>query len=339
MKPGRHSLTLLLALAGASAPAAEEPSLHEQAAVALRRGAEFFRSRVAVEGTYLWQHSEDLSRREGEGKASPTQGWVQPPGTPAVGLAFLLALVGWMPSPIDVAVWSSLWTLAKDKASGVRTSVRHARRDFLIGYLGTAVLAFAFVLLGATVLFQSGAALSEQGAAFSMQLVDMYSQTLGSWSRPFVLVAALTTMFSTTLALVDGFPRAIERTLVNLRSAPPPSAPQSSRLSWGTMAALGAIALLVVVGFAGSLTAMVDFATIVSFLTAPVLGYLNLKAVTSSDVPAEHRPGPALLTLSWVGLVLLGGTGVAYLVSLLCRRLDDRPGGVPLSLSRQVDGR
>jgi PelA/Pel-15E family pectate lyase len=91
MKPGRHSLTLLLALAGASAPAAEEPSLHEQAAVALRRGAEFFRSRVAVEGTYLWQHSEDLSRREGEGKASPTQGWVQPPGTPAVGLAFLTA--------------------------------------------------------------------------------------------------------------------------------------------------------------------------------------------------------------------------------------------------------
>jgi Mn2+/Fe2+ NRAMP family transporter len=234
-----------------------------------------------------------------------------------VPFAFLLALVGWMPSPIDVAVWSSLWTLAKDKASGVRTSVRHARRDFLIGYLGTAVLAFAFVLLGATVLFQSGAALSEQGAAFSMQLVDMYSQTLGSWSRPFVLVAALTTMFSTTLALVDGFPRAIERTLVNLRSAPPPSAPQSSRLYWGTMAALGAIALLVVVGFAGSLTAMVDFATIVSFLTAPVLGYLNLKAVTSSDVPAEHRPGPAMLTLSWVGLVLLGGTGVAYLVSLL----------------------
>jgi hypothetical protein len=46
---------------------------------------------VAVEGTYLWQYSEDLSQREGEGKATATQGWVQPPGTPTVGLAFLAA--------------------------------------------------------------------------------------------------------------------------------------------------------------------------------------------------------------------------------------------------------
>jgi PelA/Pel-15E family pectate lyase len=63
----------------------------QQAATALRRGVEFFRSRVAVRGTYLWQYSDDLTRREGEGKASATRGWVQPPGTPAVGSAFLQA--------------------------------------------------------------------------------------------------------------------------------------------------------------------------------------------------------------------------------------------------------
>lgn len=70
---------------------AAEQGLREQAKAALRRGVEFFRSDVAVQGTYLWQYSEDLAKREGEGKATDTQGWVQPPGTPAVGLAFLAA--------------------------------------------------------------------------------------------------------------------------------------------------------------------------------------------------------------------------------------------------------
>ena len=71
--------------------AAQESSLREQAFASLRRGVEFFRKEVAVEGTYLWQYSEDLSKREGENKATATQAWVQPPGTPSVGLAFLAA--------------------------------------------------------------------------------------------------------------------------------------------------------------------------------------------------------------------------------------------------------
>ncbi|HVR74847.1 MAG TPA: sulfatase-like hydrolase/transferase [Planctomycetota bacterium] len=61
------------------------------ASAALRRAVEYFRTRVAVEGGYLWRYSEDLALREGEGKASATTVWVQPPGTPAVGMAFLRA--------------------------------------------------------------------------------------------------------------------------------------------------------------------------------------------------------------------------------------------------------
>ena len=66
-----------------------------------------------------------------------------------IPFAFLLALIGWMPSPVDVAVWSSLWTLEKDRTSGIRTSVEAASRDFAIGYIGTGVLAVGFVALGA----------------------------------------------------------------------------------------------------------------------------------------------------------------------------------------------
>ncbi len=62
---------------------------------------------------------------------------------------------------------------------------------------------------------------------------------------------------------------------------------------------------------------MVDLATIVSFLTAPVLGYLNLRAVTSPEVPPAQRPGPALRALSWLGLGILGTFALLYVASRL----------------------
>ena len=235
-----------------------------------------------------------------------------------VPFAFLLALVGWMPSPVDVAVWSSLWTLANDKMTGVRTSVAASRRDFTVGYIGTAVLALAFVTLGATVMYQAEVPLSDAGAVFSTQLVDMYSETLGSWARPVVFMAAFATIFSSLLALMDGFSRALERTWCNLRAGTPEEGEiRVERFYWISMIGFSVVAFFTILVFVGSLTTMVDFATIVSFMTAPILGYLNLKAVTSSDVAPEHRPGRGMIALTWVGLVLLGGTGIAYLVSLL----------------------
>jgi PelA/Pel-15E family pectate lyase len=70
--------------------AGEEPST-DAAKAALRKAGEFFRTKVASHGGYLWRYSEDLAHREGEGETDADTIWVQPPGTPAVGLAFLAA--------------------------------------------------------------------------------------------------------------------------------------------------------------------------------------------------------------------------------------------------------
>jgi len=84
---------VLIASISAACPAAQtDPALRDQAQRALRRGVDFFRAKVAIEGGYLWQYSEDLSQREGEGVVQSTSRvWVQPPGTPAVGAAYLEA--------------------------------------------------------------------------------------------------------------------------------------------------------------------------------------------------------------------------------------------------------
>lgn len=241
-----------------------------------------------------------------------------PPASAAVPFGFILALAGWMPSAIDISVWSSVWTLAKNHDTGTKATVAHALLDFRIGYVATGMLAFAFLLLGAGVMYQTGTTFNNAGTQFSVQLVDLYSQTLGAWTRPIVLVAVVTTMFSTALTVIDGFPRAIARSITVLRGTAS-SGPDDDTgpVYWVSGAILGAATILVVLLFAGSLTTMVDFATIVSFLTAPLLGYLNLRVVTGPSVPAEHRPGAALIWLSYAGLVLLGGTAIVYLASWL----------------------
>ncbi|HUF47346.1 MAG TPA: divalent metal cation transporter [Vicinamibacterales bacterium] len=241
---------------------------------------------------------------------------VWPPASAAVPFAFILALAGWMPSAIDISVWSSAWTLAKNRDTGTEASVRHALLDFRIGYVATGVLAFAFLLLGATVMYQSGTSFSPQGTQFSLQLADLYSQTLGAWTRPIVMVAMVTTMFSTALTVIDGFPRALARSVRVIRSGVADGArADTDRVYWVSGAVLGGLTVLVMHLLVGSLTTMVDFATIVSFLTAPILGYLNLRVVTGANVAPEHRPGPALVWLSYAGLILLGGTALVYLAS------------------------
>jgi hypothetical protein len=85
---------LLLAAGAAALPSATvaaDPPTKEAALAAMRQATDFFRQQVATDGAYLWRYSDDLSLREGEGAATATMGWVQPPGTPTVGQAFLTA--------------------------------------------------------------------------------------------------------------------------------------------------------------------------------------------------------------------------------------------------------
>ena len=147
------------------------------------------------------------------------------------GFSFLIALVGWMPSAVDISVWHSLWTLERARETGHRPKLREALFDFNLGYLGTAVLALMFLSLGALVFFGRGEEIATTGVGFSFQLIELYSSSLGHWMRPVIVVAAFTTMFSTTLTVIDAFPRALARTVEILagadrrRSAGPPPQP------------------------------------------------------------------------------------------------------------------
>lgn len=64
---------------------------NSQIVAGMKKAAIFYRESVASHGGYVYHYTPDLSRRWGEGEATDDQVWVQPPGTPTVGLAYLEA--------------------------------------------------------------------------------------------------------------------------------------------------------------------------------------------------------------------------------------------------------
>jgi Mn2+/Fe2+ NRAMP family transporter len=231
---------------------------------------------------------------------------------------FVAALVGWMPSAIDVSVWQSLWTLARGADSGHEPTLEESSTDFHIGYLGTALLALCFVIMGAGAMYGTGQKFPDSAGAFAGQVITLYSSSLGEGSRPIIGTAAFAVMFSTVLTVVDGFPRAIAVLVARFRG-PETGAhfeldePAQKRTYWIALAVICAGALAVIGTMMTSLKTLVDLATTASFLTAPVLSVLNHRAVLAPEVPTQSRPRPWLIRASLFGIVCQAAFALYYL--------------------------
>lgn len=245
---------------------------------------------------------------------SPSSPTVAPAVWTGAGLAFVIALMGWMPIPLDVAVWHSLWTLERRKQTGHVPSVRHAVTDFDLGYAAATVMAVLFLVLGATLMYGSGEPTPEGSVAFAERLISLYGATLGSWSLPIIGTAALVTMFSTTLAVTDGFPRVFRALYGEMRAPADPTDAGSRIAEVVSMGVLFTGAILILSVMSERFTGLVDFATTLSFLTTPILAYFNLRLLTGTHTPEAARPGRGLVILSWIALAFLTLFATLFLV-------------------------
>jgi len=230
-------------------------------------------------------------------------------------LALLIAFAGWMPSAIDISVWHSFWSIAKRKQGKHIPSVKESLFDFNVGYIGTAILSIGFLSLGALVMYGTGSTFSENGTMFAGQLIHLFTTNLGSWAYIFIAVAALTTMSSTTLTCLDAYPRVLKpATELLFPKLKKNDSDNWNWLSWMWLIILLSGTIVILLFFLKGMSFLVDLATTLSFLTAPVLGYLNFKAVMGKNVSEDHKPKRWLRILSWVGLVVLTAVGIYYLI-------------------------
>lgn len=231
-----------------------------------------------------------------------------PNGT--IEITFLIAFLGWMPAPLDVSIWHSIWTLEKNKSSLSNQTPSHAIFDFNIGYLGTLFLGVCFVMLGALVMFNSGETFSNKGGVFASQLINLYTTNLGNYSHIFIGIAAFTTMFSTSITTLDASPRAMSKTTDLLFD----KKTSFNYWFWIIFLALGTFFILTF--FMNDMGLLIKIATILSFLTAPFYAVLNYLLITGKHTPKEHHPNTFLKVLSWFGILFLIGFSIWFLVNL-----------------------
>ncbi|MEH8028115.1 divalent metal cation transporter [Gallibacterium anatis] len=210
-------------------------------------------------------------------------------------LAFIVALMGWMPAPIEISAINSMWVVAKKRLTKV--SYRDGIFDFNVGYIGTALLALVFLALGALVQYGSGVPVEMVGGKYVAQLIGMYAATIGDWARGLIALIAFLCMFGTTLTVIDGYSRSnIESLRILLKK-------KGTRASYLNIAFVAASVsgALIIFFFNNALGPMLKFAMIASFVTTPVFSTLNLLLV----LKGEHKVKGGLLWLSLIGLLYL----------------------------------
>jgi Mn2+/Fe2+ NRAMP family transporter len=223
-------------------------------------------------------------------------------------LGFLVAMIGWMPVPIELSAINSMWLRSKQRLLNI--SPAQALFDFNLGYWVAVALAVVFLSLGALIQFGTEQEIAMAGAAFTQQLVAMYSATIGDWSELLVAFIAFMCMFGTTLAVMDGYARTLEESFHLLAGeATLPEQRRRRRLGlWITGQALAG--MMIILFFQSVLSPMLTFAMTLAFVTTPFFAWLNFSLVRED--PGAVSGGMRLL--AWAGLLYLGAFSLFYVV-------------------------
>lgn len=222
-------------------------------------------------------------------------------------LPFLVSLMGWMPAPIEISTINSLWSVEKRKT--VDFNEEDALFDFNVGYIGTAILAFFFLALGALIQYGNGEPVQGASAAYIAQFVSMYASALGAWAKPLITFIAFLCIFGTVITVIDGYSRANDEALRLLVDKKGTS--QKSLATWMTLTSI--LGLVIVYGFSGQVAIMLRFAMIASFITTPFFAYLNYSLVNNK----EHQVKGWLKWLSIAGLIYLFGFAIFFIYAWL----------------------
>ena len=234
---------------------------------------------------------------------------------------FTAALVGWMPSPLDVSIVHSLWMRSRAHHRGARASVDDARFDFNVGYAGSIFFAICFLIMGVGLIYGRGVETPSGAGPFATQFLGLYESSLGAWSLPLIGLAAVAVMYSSVLVASDMYPRSLTVCFARLRK--PESADSKVEGEGPLFRALLVLELgvasIIVLQFLDSFTRLIDFATTVSFLVGGIIALLNHRVILRDEVPEAWRPSPAMRRYSQACIALLFGFAAGYLYWILIR--------------------
>jgi|DEB0MinimDraft_10_1074344.scaffolds.fasta_scaffold02545_6 Mn2+/Fe2+ NRAMP family transporter len=213
-------------------------------------------------------------------------------------LILFISLVGWMPSGMSGSVLHSIWVVKNRESNSYEISPSEVMTDFKTGYLFTSLTAFMFLLIGAYVVYGSGQKLEGNAVQFTAALINIFTSTLGPWSKWIISIAALGTIYGTLIVVIDAFSRAFLECrilILNLNTRP------TERHQNIMILLVCTGAFLIFMCLSDGMIHMLEAATIISFLCSPVLAFLNLRAVQKIA-----KEGLTILPLYLTGLAYAG---------------------------------
>lgn len=250
------------------------------------------------------------------------------------GFLFLIALMGWMPTAVDMSAWNSLWTIERIKQTGYKPSLRETLLDFNIGYWISALLSICFMTLGAFLVFGTGIQMPPQSHLFANQVVSLYTETIGPWSYFIIAIAAFCIMFGTSIAVFDGYARTFEK-IIQLLMLPTRTktydvskesfvaeefTPKSKKHTYRITLLIVAIgAFTIITFFTSNLKSLVDLATSISFLISPLIAIVNFRLVSKKYLKAGDVPPLWLRVWSYAGIVFLTGFSLFFIFVVFIR--------------------
>lgn len=230
-------------------------------------------------------------------------------------ILFIIALMGWMPTAVDLSAWNSLWTIERIKQTGYKPTLKQTLTDFNLGYITSALLSICFVTLGAYTIYGSGIELSNNSGEFANSVVKIVATFIGDWSYLIIAIAGFSIMFGTCIAVFDGYSRSIGRTVALLLDAEEKQQDGVSHRKnvYNTaliIVTMGSFAIVFLLG--KQLQSLVDLATTISFLIAPIIAVVNYRLVTGALIHSEAKPNLFMRILSWMGIIFLTGFALYF---------------------------
>lgn len=245
-----------------------------------------------------------------KGQVTPIADFEAPHVFNEVGILFLIALMGWMPTAVEASGWVSMWSVEKLKSMQKQPTVEEALTEFNVGYFLTALLAVFFLVIGSMTLYGTGTELSGNAVVFADQVVNLFASHIGQWAYFLIAIAAFATMFSTCMTAHD----AVSRVSLDILGKLYPNRSIFGKKSMFALTVLimALINWTVISLFSANMANLVALATFVSFVMAPLIGWMNLKVVNTPDIPVAYRPKLGMKVLSYMGMLFLSAFAIYY---------------------------
>ena len=223
-------------------------------------------------------------------------------------ILFIIALMGWMPTAVDLSSWNSLWTLERIKQTNFKPTLKQTIFEFNIGYISSAVLSICFLTLGAYLMYDTNNIFSDSSSIFANQVITLYTESIGSWSYLLISISGFSIMFGTCIAVLDGYARSAKECFRLILKK------ENMTLYYNIIVWLivsGSLAIIFL--FGSSIKSLVDLATTISFMIAPFIAFANYKLVSEGYIGKKNAPKLWLKSLALCGIAYLIGFGSLFL--------------------------